>query len=362
MKAHPYADLFPLMGDEELARLTQSIRENGQLHPIIVHEGQILDGRNRYAACLELGIEPRVVEFEGADALRHAVALNADRRQMKEAPRAMVAARLANMESGNGPAQRGGVQICTPAISLEDAAKMLGVSRRSAATARKIINEAPADVAARVDAGKLTLNAAMKTIQPKPQMEVDSDNSRTIQQLALDAGLSWAHKGPEISKALRAATGEKTLRKVDLADPATRGTVQKVLAGLAGRTLEEQYQAHRADVATLPEGAQQKLARLVDKELQHRLALFDQEVRDKAREQLPEEVKALRAAKERADVEFKKYAAMRKGIPAQMTEADYKFLLNVLHPDRAPEDRREKFARAFDIVRQLDAYIKAFEA
>jgi hypothetical protein len=75
---------------------------------------------------VELGIEPRVVEFEGADALRHAVALNADRRQMKEAPRAMVAARLANMERGNGPAQRGDVQICTSAISLEDAAKMLG--------------------------------------------------------------------------------------------------------------------------------------------------------------------------------------------------------------------------------------------
>lgn len=124
----------------------------------------------------------------------------------------------------------------------------------------------------------------------------------------------------------------------------------------------EQYQEHRAEVATLPESAQQKLARLVNKELQHRLALLDQEVRDKARERLPEEVEALRAAKERADSEFRKYAAMRKGIPAQMTEADYKFLLNVLHPDRAPEDRREKFARAFNIVRQLDGYIKALAA
>jgi hypothetical protein len=47
-----------------------------------------------------IGSLPFIPQGIGADALRHAVALNADRRQMKEAPRAMVAARLANIVRG----------------------------------------------------------------------------------------------------------------------------------------------------------------------------------------------------------------------------------------------------------------------
>jgi len=101
------------------------------------------------------------------------------------------------------------------------------------------------------------------------------------------------------------------------------------------------------------------IKRRVEEEVQQRMHLL---TREKLREQLPEEVEALREAKDRAHAKFMKYAAMSKGIAAQMTEEDYRFLLNVLHPDRAPEDRREKFARAFDIVRKLDGYIKACKA
>lgn len=362
MKAHPYADLFPMMSPAERDALRESVRESGLLQPIVVMGGQILDGRNRYSVCVELGIEPWTVEFTGTDPLRHVLALNASRRQMNETQRAMVAARLANMKSGDPDSQRHGGQICPPSVSLEDAAKMLGVSRRSAVSARKIINETAPEVVAACDAGTLKLNAALKKLQAKPQTEVDADNSRAIQQMALDAGLSWAHKGDAISKAVREATGEKLLRKVDTSDPATRGRVEKVLADLSGRSLDEQYQAHRSDVTTLAETAKQKLDRLVARELELRNAMLDREVQEAARARAPDEAEAMRAAKARADAEFKKYAAMRKGIKAQMTEDEYRFLLNVLHPDRAPADRREKFARAFDIVRKLDSYIEATRA
>ena len=42
-------------------------------------------------------------------------------------------------------------------------------------------------------------------------------------------------------------------------------------------------------------------------------------------------------------------AAMAK-IDSYMTEDEYKFILNCLHPDRAPEDRKEKFSKAFVII------------
>src|SRR5262245_6376433 len=33
-----------------------------------------------------------------------------------------------------------------------------------------------------------------------------------------------------------------------------------------------------------------------------------------------------------------------------LTRKEWQFLLNCMHPDRAPEDRRERFAQAFDTV------------
>lgn len=362
MQVHPYAALFPMMSDAERAGLLESIRADGLLHPIMCLDGQILDGRNRYSVCEELGMVPQFEEYKGHDPLRYVLATNGQRRQLEDSQRAMVAARLANMKAHENQHTKEVVQSCTTCISLEDAAKMLRVSRRSAATARKIINEAPEDIIVSVDSGALSLNAALKKIQPKPQVEVDNDNSRAIQQMAIDAGMSWAAKGDVISKAVREVTGEKCLRKIDMDDASTRGKVEKVVSDLAGRSLDEQYQAHRTEVATLNETAKQKLERLVARELELRNAVMDNEVREEAQRRLPELAESMRATKARADAEFQKYAAMRHGIKAQISEEDYRFLLQVLHPDRAPEDRRDKFARAFDIVRKLDSYIEAVKA
>ena len=37
-KVHPIADLFPMMSDEELAKLGEDIRKNGQRVPILLGE------------------------------------------------------------------------------------------------------------------------------------------------------------------------------------------------------------------------------------------------------------------------------------------------------------------------------------
>jgi hypothetical protein len=48
---HPDANIFPLMPEDELAALTESIKEYGLIEPIIYYKDMILDGRNRFLAC-----------------------------------------------------------------------------------------------------------------------------------------------------------------------------------------------------------------------------------------------------------------------------------------------------------------------
>lgn len=61
---HPVASLFPLMEAEEFDELVESIEGYGQKLPIVVHEGVLLDGRNRLKACLKLGIPPLVEQYK----------------------------------------------------------------------------------------------------------------------------------------------------------------------------------------------------------------------------------------------------------------------------------------------------------
>ena len=44
---HPLANLFPLIEGDEFAALVEDVRANGLLVPIVLHEGMILEGRNR---------------------------------------------------------------------------------------------------------------------------------------------------------------------------------------------------------------------------------------------------------------------------------------------------------------------------
>ena len=46
-----------MMDDARMQELQEDIRY-GQMEPITICDGKILDGRNRYAACLAIGAKP----------------------------------------------------------------------------------------------------------------------------------------------------------------------------------------------------------------------------------------------------------------------------------------------------------------
>jgi hypothetical protein len=153
---HPYADLFPLMGGDELAALAADIAANGLREEIVRHEGKVLDGRNRLKACELAGADPRFADYEGDDPLGFVVSKNLHRRHLDTGQRAMVAARLANLERGkpaNSPVYE------TP-VSQAKAAEMLNVGERAVRDAKKVQTDGVPELAAAVEKGEVSVSAA----------------------------------------------------------------------------------------------------------------------------------------------------------------------------------------------------------
>ena len=155
---HELANLFPLMDEGQYSDLVADIKENGLIESIILHEGKILDGRNRYNACNDAGVEPNFVEYEGEDALSYVISLNLNRRHLNESQRAMIGAKLANMQhGGDRKNQDANWQFET---STKDAAEKLNVGERNIQRAKKVQKEGIEDLQKSVEAGKVSVSAA----------------------------------------------------------------------------------------------------------------------------------------------------------------------------------------------------------
>jgi site-specific DNA-methyltransferase (adenine-specific) len=89
---HPACLLFPRLNEEDLQSLADDIRQNGLLNPIVTLNGEILDGRNRLAACKVARVKARFVEWDGEGSpLAWVVAVNLVRRHLTASQRAVVA-------------------------------------------------------------------------------------------------------------------------------------------------------------------------------------------------------------------------------------------------------------------------------
>jgi ParB-like chromosome segregation protein Spo0J len=89
---HEISNIFPMMSEEEYLFLKDDIEQNGQIEPIWIHQKKIIDGRNRYRACKELGIKPELREWDGKGSLvSFVVSLNLKRRHLSSGQKAVVA-------------------------------------------------------------------------------------------------------------------------------------------------------------------------------------------------------------------------------------------------------------------------------
>jgi N6-adenosine-specific RNA methylase IME4 len=173
---HPLADIFSLIEGYDLDELVKDVRERGLRERIELLEGRILDGRNRYRACVAAGLIPAELTAPNAvhlrffhsfvpagadspsqdDLVAYVVSKNLRRRQLNDDQRRMVAARLVNLRQGR-PADGKTSQIAN--ISRGVAAKMLTSDVSGIDRARSIISHAVPEVIAAVEQGRVSVAA-----------------------------------------------------------------------------------------------------------------------------------------------------------------------------------------------------------
>ena len=170
LSIHPLALMFPKMPQKSFKDLLDDIRQNGLLSPIVLYQGEILDGINRYKACTQAKIEPRFLEYEGNDPLGFVVSANIARRHMSEAQRAMIAARVIKLRKTD-PKYRQVIdktkkkQGARAPFSQKSLASAFGISVDTIKRAKKIEHTGEPELQAAVAAGTIAVKSAAKIAQ-----------------------------------------------------------------------------------------------------------------------------------------------------------------------------------------------------
>jgi hypothetical protein len=160
LQGHPIANCWPEIKGEEYQELCQSVQDNGLLTPIVLYLGTILDGRNRFKACIFTKTVPTFMEYTGDAPEAYAISCNNARRHLSTSQRAMIASSLANLSVGkpNLTAQK-------KAVSQPDAAKALKVSRSAVQSAVTVNDRAVPELRNAVISGDVPVSLAAKVSQ-----------------------------------------------------------------------------------------------------------------------------------------------------------------------------------------------------
>lgn len=182
LEVHPLANLFPMMNDEDLDSLKESIQKNGLREPIVIYESKILDGRNRFRALKALNLPVPTTLFEGEDAVQFVADHNLYRRHLKASQKAAIAALLSEFPRGRPKTVRASGQDMEPLNDLEatstvsqtqdEVAQAFSVSKRLVAAATQLKKKGHPELLNHVKDGKISIESAtMISELPKDEQE-----------------------------------------------------------------------------------------------------------------------------------------------------------------------------------------------
>lgn len=209
---HPAANIFPMMTGSEFEALKTNIEQNGLIQPIYLFNNQIIDGRNRYLACLEMGVQPVFRDYEGdeKDLLAFVISLNLQRRHLNTSQKACLAVELlpeleritkANLSSKMSAIRKGQdlSNLTKPENSRNIAAQSFGVSGGYISLAKQI-RESNLELFEQIKNGSLSLQKAKLQLNQKSEVlsnltkpepiELTKNELRRIAELIAEFGIS----------------------------------------------------------------------------------------------------------------------------------------------------------------------------
>jgi hypothetical protein len=183
LELHPLAKIFPPLAHEELVALAEDLKLRGQREPVILFQGKILDGQNRYLAAKLAGLKDlRIKQFDpkaaGCTPAQFVVSQNLRRRHLSIGQMAAVALQWADeleKEGGLPPVtdENGAKQAGRPKSVLAEAARKLGINEQRAYELRQI-RGVDAGLYGEVRAGTRSLNDALWKILSGPERQISA--------------------------------------------------------------------------------------------------------------------------------------------------------------------------------------------
>ena len=180
---HEAANIFPLLDGEEFDRLVADIRQHGLREDIHLFDEKVIDGRNRYRACLQAGVERRYTEIETDDPVAYVLSLNLHRRHLTPSQASMVAARAKGIYEEQAKQrqqirkghQAGATPVNLPELSKGDArdkaGKAVGVSGRSVDHASRVLEKGTPELVKAVDEGRMAVSTAAKVAEQPQELQ-----------------------------------------------------------------------------------------------------------------------------------------------------------------------------------------------
>lgn len=209
MKWHPASCIFPMLDESGLQSLADDIRQHGQREPVVLFEGMVLDGRNRWMACKMAGIAPKTREFTGTRtaALAYVWSLNFERRHLNDSQSAICEAERKKLDSqyaaelealkkekakranvGKPSSQKIARTEWDNRSTASQRASAVGTNRTYIREADKIVSERP-DLATKIKAGELTI--------PQARAEIKRDAKRKELDAAAERIKQHEHERPK---------------------------------------------------------------------------------------------------------------------------------------------------------------------
>lgn len=169
---HPAASLFPMLPDAELSALADSIKAHGLLEPIKVHDGKIIDGRNRMTACTLAGVQPQFKPaFVTGSAADYVFAVNDKRRHLTEGARQIAAGRYKELAAEEAKQRMTAGKKSDPPATVPEgdsrdiAGKKFNVSGKTVDRAAQVVKHGAPELVKAVESGEVPVAVAAKVAE-----------------------------------------------------------------------------------------------------------------------------------------------------------------------------------------------------